>query len=803
MDSPTRDHDDAPTGENAVQDHSAPLKGVIMCCTSVPDEKRTALASMAEQMGAAIRADLTVEVTHLIVGDFDTPKYQYVAQFRPDVRPMTLRWIEAVRELWIADQEIDVEALEREHALPTFTGLKVSLTGCEDATERSEIAEKIKENGGIYDGNLTKSVTHLISFRTEGNKYKAAKNWGLRIVSVEWLNDSLERGMILHEQYYDPALPQEERGKGAWDKDKPRLNPSKKRARGKSLAGDEGKKKLRRTASSKLSTQSQSLWGDIVGGGNVIQVSRSGVWGNTASPLPLQDNQPVESGEDTPKPAPPYAPSEPEPPKYGIFGNCCFLNYNFSAKHTRILTNHLLAHDGEVLQSDKDLIESSVESPLKRHFMIVPYDLPANKYPELPESGSQIEIITDWWVERCLHHKQFMEPSTHVIGRPFPSFPIEGFGDLNISSAAFSGIELLHVKKATNLLGGKYSEDMTPLSSVLVTKSIVSLRKDKLEHAQEWKIPIVTADWLWDSITGGTRLPFGKYRCRAARQPASAPAVNKESHGGGFNDSEKTNTSFKTPHSRSSTLPSRSGSKPPRIPDLDNTAFERETPDQPMKDEQDSVPQPIPTAADISTPPPSRPEPLAELHPNSPTKTHNSADSSTTHHSTTQSLPKEEPDPNHAAITDLLAKTRRPSAAESLAHKRQRQPRTKIMGRAMSNVSTASSVDSTATTGNPVQYPEEHPEVDAVMNLDGDRYGEKRDVLPPSTQLGYEDPESDEYRLRVRAIMEGKEGEPVHLPRVMKERSATIGDFVALKGPATRTRGRERADGSSTSRGLR
>jgi len=121
----------------------------------------------------------------------------------------------------------------------------------------------------------------------------------------------------------------------------------------------------------------------------------------------------------------------------------------------------------------------------------------------------------------------------------------------------------------------------------------------------------------------------------------------------------------------------------------------------------------------------------------------------------------------------------------------------------MSNVSTASSVDSTATTGNAVQYPEEHPEVDAFMNLDSDRHVEKRDTLPPSTQLGYEDPESDEYRLRVRAIMEGKEGEPVHVPKIMKERSVTIGDLVALKGPATRTRGRERADGSSTSRGLR
>ncbi|KAM3083782.1 protein kinase activating protein dpb11 [Clarireedia jacksonii] len=802
MDSTTRDQSDVPAGGNVALDHSAPLKGVVICCTSVSDEKRTALASMAEQMGAIIRADLTVEVTHLIVGDFDTPKYQYVAQFRPDVRPMTMRWIEAVRELWINDQEIDVEVLERQHALPIFTGLKISMTGCEDVTERSQIAEKIKENGGIYDGNLTKSVTHLISFRTEGNKYKAAKNWGLRIVSIEWLHDSLERGMILHEQYYDPALPPAERGKGAWDKEKPRLNSSKKRARGKSLAGDEGKKKLRRTASSKLSTQSQSLWGDIVSGGNVIEVPRSGVWGNTESPLPLQTNQPVESRGVTPEPAPPYEPSE-LPPKYGIFGDCCFQAHEFSAKHTRILSNHLLAHDGEVLQSDKGLIELSAASPHKRHFMIVPYDLPATKYPELPESGSRIEIITDWWVERCLHHKQFMEPSAHVIGRPFPSFPIKGFSDLNISSAAFSGIDLLHVKKATSLLGAKYSEDMTPLSSVLVTKSIVSLRRDKLEHAQEWKIPIVTADWLWDSITGGTRLPFGKYRCRAARQPASAPAINKESHPGGFNDPDKTNTSFETSCSKASTLPSRSGTKPSRIPDLDSTAFDQETPNQVINDEQDSAPQLIPTTATSSTPPPCKSEPLAELHPNSPTKTHNSTDSSINHHSTTHGLPKEDPDPNHAAITDLLAMTRRPVSSESLSHKRQRQPRTKIMGRAMSNVSTASSVDSTATTGNAVQYPEERPEVDALMNLDGGRHVEKRDTLPPSTQLGYEDPESDEYRMRVRAIMEGKEGEPVQMPKVMKERSVTIGGLVAPKGPAARTRGREKADSSSALMGLR
>lgn len=90
------------------------------------------VASYAKEMGAVHRYDLTLDVTHLIVGDYNTPKYRYVARERQDVRPMTIQWVEAVRELWINDQDIDFEALEREHTLPTLHLLKFSMTGCDD-----------------------------------------------------------------------------------------------------------------------------------------------------------------------------------------------------------------------------------------------------------------------------------------------------------------------------------------------------------------------------------------------------------------------------------------------------------------------------------------------------------------------------------------------------------------------------------------------------------------------------------------------------------------------------------------------
>ena len=109
-----------------------PLLGVILCCTSIPPEQRSNFAACAEQMGAVHKFDLTSDVTHLIVGDTDTPKYKFVAKERLDVKCLLPSWIDAVRESWMAGGETDVPALEEEHKLPTFIGLRICLTGFAD-----------------------------------------------------------------------------------------------------------------------------------------------------------------------------------------------------------------------------------------------------------------------------------------------------------------------------------------------------------------------------------------------------------------------------------------------------------------------------------------------------------------------------------------------------------------------------------------------------------------------------------------------------------------------------------------------
>jgi DNA replication regulator DPB11 len=86
-------------------------------------------------MGATIKLDLTSDVTHLIVGNTESAKYRYVAKSREDVKVLAPSWLEALREVWMeGGDDLNLVALETEHRLPTFFGLKICLTGFDNRT---------------------------------------------------------------------------------------------------------------------------------------------------------------------------------------------------------------------------------------------------------------------------------------------------------------------------------------------------------------------------------------------------------------------------------------------------------------------------------------------------------------------------------------------------------------------------------------------------------------------------------------------------------------------------------------------
>jgi len=221
-------------------------------------------------MGADHRFDLTSDVTHLVVGHVDTAKYRYVAKERTDVRVVLPSFIEAVRDSWMQGGTTDVATLEEAHRAPALLGLRVCVTGFDDLEQRRYIQAKVQESGAEYHGDLTKAVTHLVAAAPKGKKYEYARQWGVKVVALLWLTDSLERGMVLDEALYDPVLPQEHLGRNAWNKAPVESVALGKRAREADqqlpAAVSESRRKLRRTLSSKLNTQTQEIWADITGG---------------------------------------------------------------------------------------------------------------------------------------------------------------------------------------------------------------------------------------------------------------------------------------------------------------------------------------------------------------------------------------------------------------------------------------------------------------------------------------------------------------------------------------------------------
>ncbi|KAF3770579.1 hypothetical protein M406DRAFT_336230 [Cryphonectria parasitica EP155] len=506
-------------------DPSKPLQGIVVCCTSIPAHERTDLGNKVAELGGRHEYDLTPKTTHLVVGEYETTKYRHVAKQRPDIRPMAIGWIDAVRNLWVRDDPIEFKALENQWALKTFetrgeipqdaddedgpgNKLKCCVSGLLEE-ERSEIIAKIKANGGKYTGNLDKSCTHLIVREPTGKKYSAARRWGQHIVTKKWVEDSIERGMILDEACYDPHLPEEEIGKGAWVKRDVRRKSLGKRLR-EAAEGQEGggRRKLRKTASMKLNSQRDNMWGEILGQQPSLDQS--------AASLPAEvPTQPLPGDSMLRQPSASISRAGVVKDSIGgvdegvddVFASCSFYIYEFPPAHVDVIVPFITSRGGEVVAS---LGELRPVKGVRRCFVVVPQQSDPKTHPPLLDG---VDVITEFFIEKCVYKKgtTLPDPRAHVIGRPFPVFPLGGFDQLSIATSGFLDIELNQVEKVVRQLGARYEERFTAQCSVLVCTSLAGARRQKLQLALSWGVSIVKAEWLWDCITRGQKLATDDY----------------------------------------------------------------------------------------------------------------------------------------------------------------------------------------------------------------------------------------------------------------------------------------------------
>ncbi|KAL2865129.1 BRCT domain protein [Aspergillus lucknowensis] len=514
-------------GGRAASNKELPLAGVVLCFTSVLPELRTEMTSIAIQMGADHSYDLTSNVTHLLVGEIQTPKYKFVARERTDVAVLRPEWIEAVRQSWIQGGDTDIRALEDQYKFPTFSGLTICITGFEDIAFRNSIGDTARCHGADFRRDLTKTVTHLIARSAEGEKYKFATQWKVKVVTLKWFTESLERGMVLEEALYHPLLPPEKQGAGAWNRSPPTAPEKSPETENSS---NPRPRKLRRIASTKLGDQNENIWGDIVGigfqtaepkpsreerkaaferkprEGAVVQIAKSFASEATSD---MQS----QSREKLREPIVNY--------RNGFLDNCFFLIHGFSSKQTNVLRQHLSFNGAQLVDSLSEFSRPEIPKRGDGLYIIVPYNTPRSGIPSTDDLAFECEVVTDMWLERCLEAKALVSPESHLANSPIPSFPINGLSGMKICSTGFSRIDLLHLSKLVKLVGATYNEYLTPTASVLICNDATSLNQDKLRHTHEWGVPTVTANWLWASIRRGGKQPFDSYLIRKQSSQSS------------------------------------------------------------------------------------------------------------------------------------------------------------------------------------------------------------------------------------------------------------------------------------------
>ncbi|MCJ1478849.1 hypothetical protein MMC13_007533 [Lambiella insularis] len=791
-----------------------PLAAVVMCCTSIPPEQRSDLALVAAQMGAIHHLDLTSDVTHLIVGAVDTPKYKYVAKERPDVKCLLPEWVDAVRQSWMGGGETDVEALELQFRLPTFFGLRVCVTGFDDLLVRKKLEDAVKRNGGQYKGDLNKQVTHLIAYKPTGKKYSAAKEWGIKTVSIEWLQQSHERGMVLDENLYDPLLAPADRGRDAWVRCAVTESSTKRRREDEHVPGPA--RKLRRTASARFSNESAVIWTDIAKGVSGPNESKQDEWnehGNEASASKAGDADPnTAKASESDKVVVNHA-SENDlvtnaledgglrqlSASQALFSGKRFFLHGFDPHEAKVLEHHLLSHNAEILPELCDFARGAASISEDSAFLLVPHTSSERDIPSSPDPIYQPAVVTDMWIELCLYKKRYLRPQANITSSPF-RYPVPGFEIMVICSTAFEGIDLLQATKVIKLMGASYEEYLTDKVSVLVCNNF-SLNRDKIRHAIHWGVPAVKAEWLWDCLRSGRRKSFDMYLIHPGKQMRNNQKEDKKPGGSNSTMNISQSSGFRTTGSKHAENEDASEmARQPQRAEAEIVQRHEDTGFQIL--EADSATDPLhaynaessetlnvidesfgnPVSATAgSYPSQAASLPLQELSPNSPPKPHHPPEKATTDVVSDQT--ESQHDSLTTAISSLLTHHQRdkprPPQRKATEPARVGRRKRQLLGRAPSNLSAcsnnpslslsrASSVDTMNTDGlgtpldtaqSTTSKAEANATLDAFLfaDFDEDEHEKEKEKLQ-MTQLGYEDPEAGVWRERLMSRMSGGKG---------------------------------------------
>ncbi|KAG0339079.1 DNA topoisomerase 2-binding protein 1 [Podila humilis] len=138
-------------------------------------------------MGGTMSPNLTVEVTHLVALESGSPKYNMA--LKRCIPVLDREWLDELYNKWKSNTTINLAESQINHGMGPLQGCSVCVTGF-PSDIRLEIERFTLQFGGTYTMDMIKgTTTHLVCDKPTGKKYSSAKEWNIKCVPFQWLED--------------------------------------------------------------------------------------------------------------------------------------------------------------------------------------------------------------------------------------------------------------------------------------------------------------------------------------------------------------------------------------------------------------------------------------------------------------------------------------------------------------------------------------------------------------------------------------------------------------------------------------
>ena len=95
---------------------------------------------------------------------------------------------------------------------------------------------------------------------------------------------------------------------------------------------------------------------------------------------------------------------------------------------TAVLEHHLRSHNAEIVSSLDNFSRQAIPGEDEATFLVVPHTCSEQDIPSTPDTVSKLVVVTDMWIELCLHRKRYVHPQANLTSSPF-RYPIPGTFD--------------------------------------------------------------------------------------------------------------------------------------------------------------------------------------------------------------------------------------------------------------------------------------------------------------------------------------------------------------------------------------